>query len=429
MTNERTLPSEFGNRPRKVLHVLNSAAGGAALSTLGLIEQFRAQGIAACAVCHDAGSPEECERLREATDGETLFTPLYWWNRKIRIPAWKRPLSELKQLIRTGWTHRSSGQVANFAMAHGADLIHTNTLTTPEGGIAARRLGLPHVWHIRELVGPCATHPTPFQGRRLGQYLAAHCSKLIANSDVTASYVRSCVPDDLLEVVPNGIELSHFEIRRGPAQPDRLVVAMIGNPTARWKKHALFIEAASRVDRGIAIEWRIYGHDPSQGGRLLGNPYVDQLHARIAEAGLADRFAWPGFVSDPAEIMSQIDLLVHPADAESFGRIVVEAMAAGLPTIGVRGGGVAEIIDSGVTGLLAEPDDPIGLATAIEQLVRDPARRQAMGAAGRRRAGQRYSLAACATGVMRVYESALQRPVGKSFSQVAAAHGITDRRV
>jgi glycosyltransferase involved in cell wall biosynthesis len=414
--------SELSNRPRKVLHVLNSASGGAALSTLGLIETFRKLGIRACAVCHDAGTPSERDRLLQATEGETVFTPLYWWTKKIRNPAWKRPLSELKQLVRTGWTRRSSALVAQFAVAHAADLIHTNTLTTPEGGIVARRLKLPHVWHIRELVGPGTTHPLALEGDRLGEYLATHCSKLIANSHATASYVRDFVPKDLLELVYNGIDLGHFKVRQSPALPDRIVVAMIGNPTARWKKHALFIEAATRVDRRLPIEWRIYGHDPSRGGRQSGGEYVDHLHAQIAQAGLADRFVWPGFVADPAEIMSQIDLLVHPADAESFGRIVVEAMAAGLPTIGVRSGGVAEIIEHGETGLLAAPDNPVELATAIEQLARDPQQRSAMGAAGRRRAELHYSIAACVDGVMRVYEMAMQRPVGAAQNQRRATN-------
>jgi glycosyltransferase involved in cell wall biosynthesis len=415
--------------PQKVLHVLNSAVGGAALSTLGLMEQFRQWGIASCAVCHDVGSAEERQRLLEATDGETRFTQLYWWNKKIRIPAWKRPLSELRQLMRTGWTRGSTGEVHEFASAHGVDLIHTNTLTTPEGGLAARRLGLPHVWHLRELIGPGTPYPLPLQGRKLGEYLAAHCSKLIANSEVTASHVRDCLPEGLLEVVPNGIDLSRFEVRREPAQADRLVVAMVGNPTAHWKKHPLFVEAATRVDRALPIEWRIYGHDPSQGGTRPGDGYVDRMRARIAQAGLADRFVWPGFVADPAEIMSQIDVLVHPADAESFGRVIVEAMAAGLPTVGVRAGGVGEIIEHGVTGLLATPDNAGELATAIEQLARDPAQRQAMGRAGRRRAEERYSLEACAAGVLRVYEMAMRRPIGVAMNRVSAATAVAPHSI
>ncbi len=398
-------------RPRKVLHVLNSAGGGAALSTLGLMEQFRQMGVTSCAVCHDSGSPHERQCLHEATDGEVRFTPLYWWNKKIRSPLWKRPLSELKQSLATGWTRRSAREVVEQARQCGADLIHTNTLLTPEGGMAAAQLQLPHVWHVRELIGAGNPFPLRLSGPALGKYLVGHCSKLIANSEVCASYVRDLVPSGWLEVVPNGIDITRFVPREVDGSRDRIVVAMVGNLTSRLKKHRLFVEAAARTDPSLPIQWRIYGHDPSDGGSRAVDSYVNQLHARIAAVGLAHRFAWPGFVSDPAKIMSEIDILVHPVDNESFGRTVVEAMAAGLPTVGVAGGGVAEIIEDGVTGLIAATDDSVALAGCIERLARDGALRQTMGAAGRRRAEANYSLEACAAGVMRVYEAAMEHPV------------------
>lgn len=414
------MSSSVDRLPRKVVHVLNSASGGAALSTLGLIASFRREGIAACAVCHDAGNRQEREALRAATGGEVLFTTLYWWNRKIRAPLWKRPLSELRQMLRTGWSRRSTALVARFAAAHAAELIHTNTLTTPEGGLAARQLGLPHVWHMRELVGPGNPFRLPHEGASFGRYMQAHCSKLVANSHASADQVRSWVNEELLEVVPNGIDLARFQPRTGPAQPGRVVVAMVGNLTSRSKKHALFVEAAARVDRSLPIEWRIYGHDPSAGGTRHGDAYVDALHARLAQRGIADRFVWPGHVDDPARIMAEIDVLVHPADNESFGRVVVEAMATGLPTVGARGGGVGEIIDDAATGLLANPDDAADLAAQIEKLARDPQLRAKLGTAGRRRAEDKYSLEACAAGILRVYDQAMSRPLGAATRPTVA---------
>jgi glycosyltransferase involved in cell wall biosynthesis len=410
--------------PRKVLHVLNSASGGAALSTLGLIESFRREGIAACAVCHDAGSRAERAALGEATGGEVLFTQLYWWNGKIRMPLWKRPLSELRQGLRTGWSRRSSALVAGFAAAHAADLVHTNTSTTPEGGLAARQLGLPHVWHLRELVGPGNPFRLPHEGASFGRYMQAHCSKLVANSHASAAAVRTWVSDDLLEVVPNGIDLDRFRRRTGPARPGRVVVAMVANLTSRTKKHMLFVEAAARVDRSLPIEWRIYGYDPSAGGTIRTDAYVDALHDRLDQTGMADRFRWPGHVADPAQIMFEIDVLVHPPDNESFGRVAVEAMAAGLPVVGVCGGGVAEIVEDGRTGLLAEPDNPLELAAHIERLARDPALRAALGSAGQRRAMANYSLAACAAKMLQVYGQSMLRPLGRASGaspNVAAA--------
>jgi glycosyltransferase involved in cell wall biosynthesis len=403
--------------PKKVLHVLNSAGGGAALSTIDLIESLRQEGIEACAVCHDAGTSSERERLREATRGEVLFDQLYWSNRKIRAKTWKRPLLEALQILRTGWARHSAHKVTAFAKSHDADLIHTNTILTPEGGLAARSLGLPHVWHLRELVGPRQPFRLAHEGPAFGRYLAAHCSKLIANSHASADCVRDWLRPGLLEVIPNGIDVSRFVSRSDFSSDRPIVVAMVGSLSSRTKKHALFIEAATRTDPTLSIEFRIYGHDPSRGQQTSSDDYANKIHELVRQHGLTDRFAFMGHVADPIQVMSEIDVLVHPADNESFGRIVVEAMAAGLPVVGVRGGGVNEIVVDRVSGFLSEPDDPGQLGVFIEQLVCDPDLRRMLGNGGRQRAISEYSLASCSAGVLRVYQLAMQRPLTNSRTE------------
>src|SRR5262245_53014162 len=188
---------------------------------------------------------------------------------------------------------------------------------------------------------------------------------------------------------------------------------MMANLTSRWTKHGLVVEAAARARPDLPFEFRIYGQDPSDGGRGPGDAYVEGLLARIKSAGLGDRFRLAGFEPDPARVMGEIDVLVHTADQESFGRTVIEAMAAGLPVVGVRGGGVGSIVEHGVTGLLAEPDDADGLDRACESLV-SPEVRARMGTSGRERAGARYSLQSCAQGVFDAYRFAAGRPLTRS---------------
>ncbi|HKD38415.1 MAG TPA: glycosyltransferase family 4 protein [Pirellulales bacterium] len=405
---------QAGRRPRKVLHVFNSAGGGAALSTLGIIERLRREGISACAVCHDAGTEGEREQIHQATDGAVLFTPLYWWNKKIRAALWKRPLIELRQLMNTGWKRHSAALVTEFARRHDVELIHTNTFLTPEGGIAARRLGLPHVWHLRELIGRNQPFRLSIGRAALAQFLGQHASLVVANSKASAAAAGDLIPAEILRVVPNGIDTGAFAIRsRSQAIGGPIVLAMVASLSSRTKKHNLFIEAAARLNDLAGVEFRIYGHDPSVGGAQRGDAYVDALHARIQQLSVADRFRFPGYMVDPAQIMAQIDVLVHPTDNESFGRVVVEAMAAGLPVVGVRGGGVGEIVVDGETGLLSSPDDPAALADNIRRVVRDGELRRQLGAAGRLRAESVYSLENCAAGILRVYEEAMALPLGR----------------
>jgi glycosyltransferase involved in cell wall biosynthesis len=396
-----------------VLHVLNSAGGGAALSTIALMNSFAQQGITACSVCHDAGTAEERDRLRDATRGAVLFTPLYWWNRKIRAAPWKRPWIEFRQIVRTGWIRGSSGKVAEFARRQQVDLIHTNTMLTPEGGLAARRLGLPHVWHLRELIGASQPFRIAKSKAGLARFVGQHASLVIANSQIAADTARGWIPAEMLRVVPNGIDVQALVPRRNEARTGPLVVAMVASLSSRTKRHAVFIEAAAQMRENAGVEFRIYGHDSTAGGTRPGDRYAEEIHRLVCERGLANRFFWPGHIADPAKIMAGIDILVHPAGNESFGRTPVEAMAAGLPVVGVRGGGVGETVLDGVTGLLAPADDPAAIAAAIVRLVNDAPLRKRLGDAGRKRAESHYSLNTCAAGILQAYEEAMQCPVGR----------------
>jgi glycosyltransferase involved in cell wall biosynthesis len=238
--------------------------------------------------------------------------------------------------------------------------------------------------------------------------VASLASAVIANSHSTANAVRGWLPEGLLHIVPNGIDLEKFEAVRPVAQRDRLVVAMVANMTSAVKRHELFIEAAGRVASAVPVEFRLYGHLPS-------SPRVAaECRRRLEEIRLTERFHLVGFLADPAQIMSEIDVLVHVAEGESFGRVVVEAMAAGRPVVGVRGGGVAEIVSDGETGLLADVNDPEGLAKHINTLLGDADLRERMGTRAKQRARSEYSIQRCAAGVRQAYCEAMNRPLGKS---------------
>ena len=257
-------------RPMTVLHVLNGASGGAAMSTIALIDYLEREGIRSCAVCDDRGTDMERTRLRDAVDGKISFAPLYWWNRKTRSATWKRPLLEMKQLLRTGWKTWSTGTVVQAVHNWRPDLIHTNTLLTPEGGIVSRKVGIPHVWHARELVGP----GFPFQFGRtqpvFGSYVARYSDRVIANSNATAAQLSRWLPPGFVCTIPNGIDCAAFTPKETRLTSGPSIVAMVANLASRSKNHHLFIKAAA-LDRRLPIEWRIYGDDPSEGG-ACSNP-------------------------------------------------------------------------------------------------------------------------------------------------------------
>jgi glycosyltransferase involved in cell wall biosynthesis len=387
-----------------VLHVCNSASGGAALSTLGLIDKLRDMGVTSSIVCHDAGSPKERQDMADAVEGRVIFTTLYWWNKKIRSTMWKRPLLEARQLWRTGFTKSSTAKVIDFAQRNCIDLIHSNTILTLEGAHASRAMNVPHVWHVRELVGRCEPFQFSLEGQAWGNFVARNCDALIANSMATREKIENYVPAAILHTIPNGIDLARFTKKDVSNSDNQVVVGMVASLTSRVKNHELFIRAASEVSKDLDIEFRIYGHDPTHGGTNSSDGYANSMLQLIDALGLNSRLRIAGFRELPEEIMAEIDILVHPTHQESFGRVLVEAMAAGIPVIGMLGGGAKEIVADGQTGWLIEPGDTPTMARRISELAANPTQRSVMGEAGLQRAEQLYSLDSCARRVFDVYQ-------------------------
>ena len=152
----------------------------------------------------------------------------------------------------------------------------------------------------------------------------------------------------------------------------------------RRKGHEVTLRALARLrDRGALgpTRWLVLS-----GGELEG-----ELTALARSLGVDDVVRWVGPVSRQelpryyalADLFVMPNRTLHDDDVEGFGIVFLEASAAGVPTIGGRSGGVPDAIDDGVTGLLVDGASEADVADAIGALLRDDARRAAMGEAGR----------------------------------------------
>jgi glycosyltransferase involved in cell wall biosynthesis len=116
--------------------------------------------------------------------------------------------------------------------------------------------------------------------------------------------------------------------------------------------------------------------------------------------------AFLGARTDVPEILAALDVLVHcPTAPEPLGRVLAEAMVVGRPIVAARCGGIPEVVEDGVTGLLVEPGDVAGFASAVIRLLEDPALRERLGKAGQRHAEGRFGVAAHVTAVLDAYRA------------------------
>ncbi len=143
---------------------------------------------------------------------------------------------------------------------------------------------------------------------------------------------------------------------------------------------------------------------------LVGDgPSRSELEAETRRLGIADRVVFLGQRRDVPVVLAALDLFVQPSLYEGFGISLLEAMAAGLPIVASRVGGIPEVVQDGATGLLVPPRDPAALASAVIRLLRDREEAGRLGAAAARRARERYSLRAAAARVDALYRDILGR--------------------
>lgn len=183
--------------------------------------------------------------------------------------------------------------------------------------------------------------------------------------------------------------------------PDAVLVAHVGRLIA-WKGQLEFLRAfALCADRNPALRALVIGDD-SEG---LNQNYVRELKEYVAAQGLGERVIFTGQIRDIHNLVAAADIVVHSStEPEPFGLVVTEAMALSKPVIAASFGATTEIVDDGVTGILADPRDTEALAAALRTLAGDSALRARYGEAGLRKAEVEYSIGRYKAALERTYD-------------------------
>jgi glycosyltransferase involved in cell wall biosynthesis len=218
------------------------------------------------------------------------------------------------------------------------------------------------------------------------------------------------IPPGKVTTVPIGIESDPVDVRagfrariRGAMGIDERTV-VIGNVgrLVPFKGHRFLLDAAARIAReNSGVLFLIAGD-----GELEGD-----LKAQAASLGLGDRVRFLGFRDDLREIYPAFDIYCHSSlelASEMFPIAILRALASALPVVATRVGGIAAMIDEGVSGYLTPAEDPPALATALIGLINDAPKRSALGRASFALFERKYQATAMAENVERVYHHVME---------------------
>jgi lipopolysaccharide heptosyltransferase II len=212
------------------------------------------------------------------------------------------------------------------------------------------------------------------------------------------------VPYERIKLIPRSVDLEKFKyISPDTKRKDEFNIGIIGRITP-LKGHLYFIKAMAKVSRSVPrIKIWIVGDSP-----VSKQAYKEQVQVLVKRLGLSHCTEFLGTQRDIPGILSNLDLLVLATTThEAFGRVIVEAQASGVPVVATKVGGVVDIIDDGVTGLLVHPSDPVSMAEAALKIVKDKQLAVTLAENAYKKVKEKYNVELMVKNTLDVYQDAL----------------------
>jgi L-malate glycosyltransferase len=210
--------------------------------------------------------------------------------------------------------------------------------------------------------------------------------RVVCNSRAAAARLRRTgTPDSKLVVIPNGLPDECFAPTppQFPRVPGRVRIGMIARMNDPSKNHSLFLRVASHlIKKRAEVDFVLAGDGPLR----------PSLEKEAQDLGLAARVQFLGDCRDVAGLFASLDINVLTSRSESLSNVILEAMAAGVPTVACDVGGNPELLRNGENGFLVPDGDEHEFTAAVDQLVENPALRQVTGVRARAETQAQYSM-------------------------------------
>ena len=322
-------------------------------------------------------APEESQIARRAKEAGFEVHPLR--TSKLLLPA------EVRRL--TNWMRQERIEIVN-------------THSSNDGwaaGLAARRAGcrLVRSRHIE------VDYPNRFWSGIAFRKLPHH---VLTTSERIASRIvhELDVPRERVSCIPTGIDLERFHpsrpgtVRHELGLPEGTPLVGMISVVRSWKGHSTLLEAAEKLLAKRPVHFVIAGDGP---GRA-------EITEKIAHSPLRGNVTLLGHRADVENVLASLDVLVLPSYAhEGIPQIILQAQAMARAIVATRIGGIPEVVEDGVTGLLINPRDPDALAATIARVLDDPALRARLGEAARRYAEANHGIDRMGARLLELYEA------------------------
>ena len=293
-------------------------------------------------------------------------------------------------------------------------IVHThNSKAGFLGRLAAKLVGVPVIVHT---VHGFAFHDEePLWRQMLFRNLERLASRwsdrmiFISQPLIDWALKDHIVGEDKITKIYSGIQLDKFhpvkseekdQIRsKWSLQKEEAVVGIVSK---LWegKGHTVLIEAFKLLKEKIKDAKLV----------IVGEGYLyDELFRRVGNNGLRDSVLFTGFQMDVSEIIATFDVAVLPSFFEGMGRVILEAMAMEKPIVASRVGGIPDLIDQGINGLLVRPGDARELADALERVLSDNGLAKKLGKEGRKKIKDQFSADVMVRSIEKLYRELLAR--------------------
>ena len=296
-------------------------------------------------------------------------------------PLWRQAARGL----RFAWPDPGSRGLRSGLSELMPDVVHVNCLSHLRGAAVARSVGLPVVWHLREILPP-GRRRRWFAGR-----LRSDATRIVAVSEAVAEWVRDEGLGDRVEVVHNGVVSPVEGVDREAARvrfdlpPEAFVVGLFSQMVHHKGALDLVRAAHSAISENPELHFLIAGHGPVS--------FADQLRREIASGAAAGHIHLMPPQPEIWELLAAVDMLALPTLwPDPLPRAVMEAMAVGRPVVAYQNGGVPEMVVDGETGFLCQPGDVEGLTRAILELAGDRSLLNLFGEAAQKRAREHFGV-------------------------------------